>query len=461
MPGWGSWALWGAASYQQGYDPLAKQDTLYLAIDGGGGISDLAIDRCQYLDNQTAGATWTSEAAPASRFNLTNRWCYEFDFDADNADTGRFFQYDCVTVTSDLSLQIIAGGIVRVIINNTVPATTLTLPGVSGSNQRFVLQWSAEPNPDTTGAADALRHFLCAWNLDTGAFDKVTFNTVVRPGQTGAMTIWAASSGGSSPFTGVPHAVRMGRKLHAPTETAIDFVETRTEPATDVDFSAEDEGMPVDTTTGVHGVGEFQGPAVVLAVDKTNRLIRRCLSPLYNKYFRRRVAWDDTDLDATDNPKIRAAPGDPGYRLFLGWLQVAAVPDTCTHLWVRVHVQSSSSSTAVPVGVRFYSFNRPPGGLALAAEGLPPEPLTSYYASEIITRDDAGVGEWCVEQLVPIARGTVGIRKNKTYLAIALQVDPEGSVANDADATVTVKGCHAVPCFVSEAGQPQFGALSG
>ena len=99
------------ASYMQGYDPLAKQGTLYLAQDNGAGIADLAVDRSQYLDNMATGATWTFEASPANRFDLADRWCFEFDFTCDNTDTGRLFQFDCVTAASDLSLRISAGGI--------------------------------------------------------------------------------------------------------------------------------------------------------------------------------------------------------------------------------------------------------------------------------------------------------------------------------------------------------------
>jgi hypothetical protein len=436
VPGWGAWAaLWGAESYQQGYEPLAKQDTLYLGVDGGGGITDLAVDLSQYDDDQATGATWHFEAAPATRFNLTTEWCGEFDVDCNDTDTGRFFTYDCATAASDYYLNLAAGGVVTAVLNSTTVAT-LTLPGIAVGDQQYVVQWSVQPNPLTTGAANALRSELCAWNVDTGAFDKAVATHVVRPAETGAMNIWAARTTGTTPFTGVPHAVRFGERFHSASEAYVDFVASVSEPSTVIDTTCEHESLPADTTTGIHGRDNFHGPAALWAADKVNRLERRLLSPLYNKRFRDTPTWTDALLSATD-AKVRAAPNETQYRMVLGWLQVAPAPETCSHLWVRCHVFSrAGAGAAVPVGVRFYSMSALPGELG----------FQEAHVTEVVTRDDeVGVtfGQWDVESLVPIKRNADG----KTYLAIALCVDPASASANDANSQIIVYGCHAVPCF--------------
>ncbi len=436
MPGWGSWAsLWGAEAYQQGYEPLAKQDTLYLGVDGGGGIADLATDLSQYLDDQATGATWHFEASPATRFDLTTEWCAEFDVDANNADTGRFFTFDCVTAASDYYLEITAGGILNAIVNSTTVAT-LTIPGIAAGDQHIVVSWSAQPNPDTTGAANALRSELCAWNVDTGEFNKSVATHVARPAQTGAMNFWARNTAGGSPFIGTPHACRFGERFHTASETYVDFVAAVPAPATLT--TVYGEGLPANTSTGIHGRDNFHGPAAVWAADKVNRLARRTLTPLVNKRFRDSPTWTDATLSGGD-PKVRAAPIDTNYRMVLGWIQWNDVPETCSHLWVRVHVFSrATSGAAVPVGIRLYSMNGLPGDLG----------YQDAHVTEIVTRDDeVGVtfGEWDVEALVPLKRNDDG----ETFLAIALQVDPESASANDLASQISVRSFHAAPAFKS------------
>lgn len=446
MPGWGSWTLWGLASYNQGSEPRAKQDTLFLGV--GTTMTDLASDLGQYAVNQTIQRAWTYEAAPATRFNLTDRWCFEFDFDCDNADTGRLFQYDCATATSDLSLALTAGGVLSIIINNAVAGTTLTLPGISGSDQRFVVAWSAEPNVDTTGASDALTHYLCAWNLNTGAFNRVRQNTVVRPAQTGAMVIWAASTGGSSAFSGTPHAVRIGRRLHSPDETAADFVDTYVAPTSVLDTTFEHEGLPVTTSTGIHSRDNLHGPAAAWAVDKTRRMQKRTMSALWNERMRARPTWSDALLTSSD-PMIRPAPGDSRYVMHVGWLRSYPVPDTASHIWVRVHLRSFVTlGSAVPLGVRVYS---------MAGVNSLGDPGGDYHpAEEVVTRDDSGLGEWCIDAVIPISRSARGY----TYLALALAIDPEAASSNDAAERITVRAVHVVPCVKAVQGGLPFGEQS-
>ncbi len=434
-----------------GLDGSVKQDTLYWAY--GTSFAELAVDRGQYLDDMAVGTNGTSEASPANRFNLTNRWCWEFKFTASSTDTGRLFEFDCVAAASDLSLQIIAGGIMRIIINNGVAATTLTLPGISGTPRRFVFSWSAEPNEDTTGAADALRHHLCAWNLTTGEFDKVTFTTVVRPGQTGGMFVWTGG-GGSNVFTGKAHAVRLGSRLHPPRETANDFVGQLAAPTTETD--TDHQGLPV--SSALAGPGRYHGPDAAWVADATRRLTRRTFSPLWNEPQRIQTVFTDTLLDSATDPWIRGAPDSNTWRMHLTFRRGYRVPPGATHLWVRVHAQiyNFANTSLVTAGLRLYSMNKHIGALQAAVEGQL-ETFVPYFVQAIVVRDDtpSGEGSYVIKAKVPISKSATGW----TYLALALAVDPNSSSSEDARTAIVVKAVHTVPCAIDAAGGLDFGEV--
>lgn len=404
-------------------------DTLYYGVDAGAGISDLATDQSQYLDNQTAAATWHYEAAPATRFNLSNEWTFEFEFEADNADTGRFFQYDCVTAASDLSMRIRATGLIDVIINNTAVSTTITLPGVSASYQRFLLAWAALPNPDTTGASDALLHFLSAWNLDTGEFDSVTFTTVVRPTQTGAMVVWAQATGGTSPFTGTPHAVRISGAFHTPTETW----EEMSGQLPDPDLLGEERhgvSVPPSSTT-VGDDGHFAGPAALLgaAAAKGNDL--RLAGPLVNICYGSRPLLEG-DLGGQNLAWLYEDPDDTDMQLYLEYTHWCPVPPACNHAHVRVFVQAVG---ATDLDVACYSMSQPG---AFYRPDTSPLQLEKYRVTTTLVAPSHGAGgtagEWVDLGRLRLARdnddctyiilGFRGSSGGTTWRVKALTVDP-------------------------------------
>jgi hypothetical protein len=436
----------------------AKQDTLYWAV--GPTIAELGTDKSQYLDNMAVAATWTYEASPATRFNMTRTWCFEFSVRASSTDTGRFFQYDCVTAASDLSLRISAGGVLEGILNNALQPS-LTIPGINATARRIVISWSCEQNVDTTGAADAQRHELCAWNLDTGEFAKTVWTSVVRPGQVGDMVIWADAIGGTNPFTGTPLAVRIGSRFHSATETANDFVATGTAPATLV--VNDHQGLPVLSSNKNASQNYFHGPAAAWVCDATRRLYRRTHSVLWNDLFRITTDFTQAQLDSLTDPWIRGAPNATGYRMHLTYFRGYPVPMTASHLWVRAHVRAwAASGAAVPTGFRFYSMNRPPGVGGLAGADGDVEPFDSYQATEIRTNaDSASPGWWILQALVPIARGTMGPHDGWTYVALAVDVDPNNESTNDSNARVRIEAINVEPVYREASGVLGFGGDGG
>lgn len=58
----------------------------------------------------------------------------------------------------------------------------LDAPGISEDFQEYVVQWFRRPNPDATGADDAALYGIRAWNLETGAFASVQFESYAYAG---------------------------------------------------------------------------------------------------------------------------------------------------------------------------------------------------------------------------------------------------------------------------------------
>lgn len=393
------------------------RDTLYYSVDDGAGIADLAVDQSQYLDNMATAATWHYEAAPATRFNLASGWAHDFEFEADNTDTGRLFQYDCATAASDLSLAIGAGGVITAIINNAAVATTLTLPGISGTNQRFLLSWTSIANPDTTGAADALLHFLCGWNLDTGAFDKVRFTTVVRPTQTGAMVVWAGTVAGGSPFTGIPHACRFSTAFHTATETHEEMVGQSAEP----DLLGEErlvQDMP-PRSSGVGDDGHFAGPVALLGASIARDSDLRLVGPLVSQVYRSRPILEG-DLGTANAAWVYEDPDvDAGLYVYLQYCYWALVPPACNYAHVRVFIQSFSTDQ---LDVQCLSMSQPG---RFVRPDTSPITRTIYRAeASLTTNHGAGgtAGEWVDLGRLRVARDS----QDGSYFALAFRAENAG-----------------------------------
>jgi hypothetical protein len=414
---WADWGGWGLTPDSQGYDANAKDDTLYYALDNGAGLADLALDRSQYGDDMAVSGSRTTEAAPASRFSVANSFAYEFEVDANNADTGRFFEIDCAAAASEPSLQIIAGGIIRIILHNVILSTTLTLPGVSGSDQRFVIAWATEPNPLTTGAADAMRCELRAWNKTTGAYAQAILTTAERAAQTGTVSVWSGN-GGANVFGGTPHAVRMSAGRFKPaTETHEDFVAQTSSPTLELATRCE---FPIVEPGSVLGeAGRLVGPVHFMAAHAVKQNAFRAFSPIVNEAYLNRL--EITASTFTEVPtQHRLAEPDAAYTLFSPFLFYRPIPPAATHLRVRVFVKQWNLGG--PMRVRCYAFNRPPLGAAVVdmADALV-APFCEATASSTDHGSGGTDGEWLDLGLVAPARNSDGC----TWLAFGF--DTQGN----------------------------------
>lgn len=405
---WGSLNRWGDSGLvytatSQGVDPLAKDDTLYYARNNGAGIADLALDRSQYADNMVAGATWTYEAAPASRFNWSTSQVYEFDCDCTNTTIGRFFQYD-----GNTSLRIQAGGIVDAIHNSAGLTPSITLPGISGVAQRYVIAWAVEPNLATTGAGDALRWELRAWNVATGAYTQSTGTTAVRTATSGYLSLWASNTTGGNPFTGTPRAVRVSTgRFHSSVETREDFIARKAAPAPDGATAVE---YPiVDPACALRDPGQFAGPVYAEGAASAALASLRLFSPLVNIQPIDNATFTST-LSAIPTQWRTEANVDGelcGQLLFK-----RPLPPTATHAVCRMRVGQTVSGTADRITVRIYSMNRPP------TAGRCTDHTAAFQSRVVSAQRTDGVSGWLEFDDLELVRNS----KGETWIGVSLVI---------------------------------------
>jgi hypothetical protein len=398
----------------QGSQANAKDSTLYYAERAGGAFSVLATDLSQYADNQTAGASWTTEASPASRFNVTDYWCVEVEVDCDNTDTGRFVQYGTTASSSTIALRYgNTAGVVDAIMSSGGVGTVvgqLTLPDVSGSDQRFVIAWAVEPNPLTTGAADAMRSELRAWNITAGTYAQSVFTHFARTAGTSDFVWWALSSAGSSAFTGTPHMCRFssGRFITA-TETAEDFVATTSAPT--ITGQTRLEFPIVEPGNALADPGEFVGPAVAMAAASVASMDLRTLSPLVDENFLERPDLARTTFAGMPEHWTRSAP--LANYVLLGDTFMRPISPRVDRIKVRVNLQQwrVGAGDDNRIHLRVWSMNRPPQPVGPSVVDHDAA-LVAYSTADAYLETDHGsgaaAGEWLDLGLCQVARNSAG-----------------------------------------------------
>lgn len=442
------------ASYEQGYDAQAKQSTRFLGR--GSSVITCGTDASQRLTNLSAGADHLLEASPASaRFDFSHPrtiGCYIL---INSTDTGTLFRHGAASPTR---LDFNAAQNLRAVVNNSVVGT-LTLTGLDGTRDDVVVAWTSRANPDTTGAGDAVESTLHAWNVTNGTYERLTFTHAISTTKTQTAYFGAADNVGTSVFSGTVESIWFENRMQTAAEIANDWVSARTPPTTVLDIVHQGHPPAADLFDAAN---YHHGPAALWAADATRRLVRRCLSPLVNDPMNVQPTWTDALLVA-DDPFIMSVPGAPEWRMHLAWIDVVPVPDTCNALWVRVHLRSwTTAGSAVPIGVRVYSWNRIPGAALDPEDVGPPDALLPYFVGATVTRDDdASSGEYTVLGLLPISRGRVGKMRGKTAIAMALNVDPAAASANDANARIMVRGVHVVPVYSAIDGGLPFAEMGG
>lgn len=424
-------------------DGRAKQSTRFLGV--GASITACLTDLSQRDLDLSVGASCLLEASPASaRFDFSHPRTIGFVITANSTDTGTLFRHGAASPTR---FAFNAGASLRATVNN-VTAGTLAITGLDATRDTLVVAWTSRDNPDLTGIADAVESTIHCWNITNGTYERTTFTHAASTTKTQTAFFGAADNASTLVYSGAILGIWFENREQSATEIACDWVETRTAPLTETDAEDGHQGIPVISSVAYGATSQVHGPLAQHVCDATRRLYRRTLSPLWNESLRIRTDWTASALTTAD-PWIRGAPDDSDWRMHLTFLRGYPVPPTANRLFVRVHLRCwSTSGAAVPVGVRLYSMNRPPGILGLAQDDQPSEPFAKFFTETSITRDDdSSNGTWELRATIPIARGQVGAHEGWTYLAVAMQI-PSASTRG----RVRVSGVHVVPLFVDQAG---------
>lgn len=427
------------ASYQQGFDPQAKQSTRYLAR--GTGFASCNVDLSQRDVDLTANATNLFEAHPAAaRFDFSHPRTIGFRVEMSTATVGTLFRHGSGSPTR---LDIAVAGTVRAVVNNVAVGTVaIAGAGIDATLRAAVVAWTSRANPDTLSAADAVESTLHVWRISSGSYARSTFTHSASTAKTQTAFFGAADNVPNSPWTGTITGIWFENRMQSGAEIAADWVAARAVPTTVV--AGVHQGHPPLADT-IDAAFRHHGPAAMWAVDATRRMQRRTLAPLWNEVMQSEVIWDGTINNP--GPLVRDAPGSTTWRMPLSLARLVPVPNTCNAAWVRVHLQSFDDTTTT--GVRVYSMNRHPG--AAVGEDGPADAIVPYFVGASITRDDTGSeGEWSVLGLLNLSRGTTGPYRDRTVLAIAI---------NDADPSIRVRAVHVVPCFRDQPGGLPFGGF--
>lgn len=424
----------------QGTTPEAKADTVLL-LQGG----SLTTDQSQYGDGLTADTTAAYETSSSLR-GITgdagrNLWVR---VSIAVADVNKFILIHGSTSSSTSNTYVIYLDGTGTITFAQGSTTLLQVTHGLAVTSSIGLMWSTRANPDTTGAGDAQISEFGVYNFTASAWigerQQVTHATATT-NAAWALTVGGWYSGGSvTGKSGQVSQCRIGKAFYPTAEQAEDWVAAR--PAFSSVYPSLLEPMPITVASGLANESEWAGQANVgYAAAAANANRARCVSDLVNEVYH-----DARTLTNTPIPTqwlIAPPGGSTKYRLDVTRLRWLPHPGP-TRAWVRVHVQSwVTASTAVPIGIRVYAFNRPHVGAGVQIEGYPAPALDFDYVQSTLTADhgSGGVGVWLDLGLLrlPVFTGGAPSWSGTLTLGIAHAFDPGNTSANDANARLKIK----------------------
>lgn len=254
----------------------------------------------------------------------------------------------------------LAGSVVVFVRGASVVA--LTPPNLSGTLKTYVLGWSTEPNPDTTGGSDALRSEYYVYDVDGDemAYDAET-HAVTTTSASLAFSIGGEWDGGSlnSAFTDTINAVRISGRFHTRVEGREHLVTQTAAPSNDGIEACEEPVIP----EGVCENGALVGPAYQAAARSmavgVNR--HRLVGPLLKMFSPSPVTWQPTLSAVSGMDATRVRTLSDGYQTQLGWLWRVMVPRHAE--WLLCKAQWNTWDTglaAVACNLRVYISDLPP-----------------------------------------------------------------------------------------------------
>ena len=379
-------------------DRNSKADTHYLGFQGEGDYTDMAVDQSQERTDLAVSASYLRETSSA-RLAITYPRELSVCFRKKTGDAGIMINHgtsDGVSWTyrmrvSGNDLDCSENGALRV---------SLTLPGVAGTDRRFLAHWSTRQDLfDPT----KVRSELSVYNFDTGVWAHAFATHNAATTNTGWDFNVAGYGAGTLAYDVRDIlSVRVGKRFHSQAEAHEDWVDESTKPA--LLGRVRDAALPIVADIGVEG--EFAGPAYLHAGATARDVDRRLVSPLVNVRMPSEFVIAKADhTDSGSRRLYRPAPGDPQFYLHAGQ-------------WWYVPVPAHMNKARVRAFIRMWSVDLGPCSMIYKAvswanvpfAGEPLEAPVIYRTGGTFLSEDhaSGGGEWVELGDLHLARDEFG-----------------------------------------------------
>lgn len=399
--------------------PEQAPDALFRGDDATGTWSNLATDDSGQQTNLTAGATWAYESS-SSRCDHTGTRTVDYLCTFDDSDTGTMFSYNPTSNVSRMTLG--SGGVLTMTVNSATAATYTIQNLTAATDEDFIISWTTEVNPLTTGASDAMHSELHIWNTTLGTYETTSFQHAVQTGGAADLIFGARTTGGAGNFSGTTTEIRLSQAFHTSIETSETFIAQSSVTANGV----EKLEWPVPTRdTAIGDDGEFAGPVYMMVGRSLRSNDLRLVSPVVNAVSTSMNWLEDSSWTMTD-------PDDSNYQIHFEWLMRRPMPPHVNRVTARAFVQQNFTS-ATSVGWKVYCSNRPGPIIVPAAS----QSELVVYSNEVtrVADDDTGAtgGAWVDFGALRLARDEdgycyfyMGVYPGSAtdYRVVALAIEP-------------------------------------
>lgn len=392
----------------------AKPDTVLLLDPVA---TDPWIDLSQHRTDLVDNTTYVSEANSA-RVALECPREIAMVVSAAHGDAGILAQ---LGNAGGYSWRIRIDGDVVEVAENAILRASVDLPSPSGTAVAYLIHWSL--HEDGVGS---VRHELAVYNFDSDEWAHAqASHGAGTMTATDTLTV-GAGFGGASPFDGGLAAigkVRIGRRFHAVTEAAEDFVGLTTAPT--MTQVRRDAPLVLDRASlDISDDGAFAGPAYLWSGHAFEQSDRRLVSPLWNlRVHDPAQLTADAPAEAVMESWYRLAPGSTTMRLLLPYLAYRPVPGKVNRAHVRLFVRQYIEIGDETAEVRYRVFSI----AGLPTVGGPAVPLTYRRTAEGTCSTNHGAtnpGEWVDLGALTLQADDWGM----TWLAVGVEFDTESEL---------------------------------
>lgn len=379
---------------------LSKSDTVLL-LDAA--VADIFVDLGPERTSLDDLTTWIEESpSPRAALGAPRNVAMVVSLAAD--DTGILLHMgDAVGFSYRI---LVTDGVITVYDGSSL---SCEMPSPSKTPALVLIHWSTRIDGTSIVNELAIYNFTSeSWAFASATHAGATQN----PAHT--LTI-GAGFGGSTAYSrglGAILAVHIGRRFHATTEAAEDWVSESTPPAFDgYDRTPLLTGASSDLA--IAGEGSFAGPSLLWAGAATRQAAQRCVGPFVNA---RPVQPAAEYLPSFPAHFYRATPdGVTGWQWCVRYLWHGYLSPKVNVAQVRAHVRcydTFGESVISPCRFRSYSIADLPVGV--------PGPAMTYYRGSIVTvTSTSASGVWLDLGVVRLARSASGL----SYFALGFFVD--------------------------------------